>query len=362
VECWGDNQLGELGDGTMNASAHPVRVTGLEAARAISAGNHHACALLEGGSVRCWGSDQSGQLGDGIDAGASPGSSTHATAVVGLHGSAIAISAGQDFTCALLASGEVDCWGGGYNGELGDAAQTTSPIPVKVPGVEDAIAIGAGDYDACAVLASGEAVCWGDNMDEELGTSPCPGPINMTHYCPTAATPVPGVVGALGVAGGNLAACAWMSDGSAQCWGLNIGGYLGNGGGAVGTTWGPDAPGNVTGVSGAISITMGVDHACALTEAGSVMCWGQNHGGQIGNGSGVDAYVPVEVPGLAGMTAVAAGGDHTCAVAGGQTIYCWGADFHGEVGDIPADAGTCDDGVPGKVRCVTTPIVVPWTP
>jgi hypothetical protein len=172
----------------------------------------------------------------------------------------------------------------------------------------------------------------------------------------------PGLVGAAGVTVGNLAACGWMSDGSAQCWGLNIGGVLGNGGGATADTWGPDAPGTVTGLSGAIFVTMGGAHACAQTEAGSVMCWGQNHGGQIGNGSGVDAYVPVEVPGLVEVTAVAAGGDHTCAVAGGQTIYCWGADFHGEVGDVPADGGTCEDGVAGEVRCLTTPIVVPWTP
>jgi alpha-tubulin suppressor-like RCC1 family protein len=363
VECWGDNRDGELGDGTTNASARPVRVTGLERASAVSAGYDHACALLSDGSVRCWGSDEVGQLGDGIDLAASPGGpTTRATAVVGLHGSATAVSAGDCFTCALLASGEVDCWGGGYNGELGDSAQDNSSIPVKVPGVENAIAIGSGGLEACAVLASGEAVCWGDNMEGELGTSPCPGPINMTHYCPTAATPVPGVVGAAGVTAGNLAACAWMADGSAQCWGLNIGGYLGRGGSNVATTWGPYPSGTVVGVSAAISVTMGDDHACALTQGGTVMCWGENHGGQIGNGSGVDAYVPVEVPALAGVTAIAAGGDHTCAVAGGQTIYCWGADSYGEVGDASADGGTCDDGFSGKVRCVTTPVVVPWTP
>jgi hypothetical protein len=75
--------------------------------------------------------------------------------------------------------------------QLGDAAKTSSSSPVKVPGVENAIALGAGDYEACAVLASGEAVCWGDNMEGEIGTSPCPGPINMTHECPTARRPFP---------------------------------------------------------------------------------------------------------------------------------------------------------------------------
>jgi alpha-tubulin suppressor-like RCC1 family protein len=337
-------------------------VTGLEGAKAISAGYDHACAVLSDGSVRCWGSDQVGQLGDGVDLAGSPGSSTRSTTVVGLHGAAIAISAGEEFTCAVLASGDVDCWGGDFNGELGDAATTNRSTPIKVPGVENAIAIGAGIYQACAVLASGEAVCWGDNMEGELGTSPCPGPIGMTHYCPTPATPVPGIVGAAGVVAGNLAACAWMSDGSAQCWGSNFGGYLGNGGGDVANTWGPDAPGAVVGVKGAISVTMGLDHACALTESGSVMCWGENHGGQIGNGSGVDAYAPVEVPALAGMTAVAAGGDHTCAVAGGQTIYCWGAGFRGDAGEAITESGTCDAGFSGNVPCVATPIEVPWTP
>jgi hypothetical protein len=116
------------------------------------------------------------------------------------------------------------------------------------------------------------------------------------------------------VAVGNLAACAWMSDGSAKCWGLNIGGDLGNGGGALADTWGPDPPGIVTGLSGAMSVTMGSHHACAQTEAGRDVLGSE--------------------PRRADRQRL----------RGRRVRARRGARFS------------------GQVRCVTTPIVVPWTP
>jgi alpha-tubulin suppressor-like RCC1 family protein len=130
IKCWGGNSNGELGNGTTTASQAAVTVTGLSGATAVAAGAYHTCAVIAGGAVRCWGGNSSGQLGIGIigppDAG-TPGN------VVGLNG-AIAVSAGEDFSCAILSSGEVECWGTNIYGELGNGTTSSTPsaTPVEV--------------------------------------------------------------------------------------------------------------------------------------------------------------------------------------------------------------------------------------
>ena len=82
---------------------------------------------------------------------------------------ATAIATGGFFSCALLASGAVQCWGHGTNGELGDGSNSDSGIPVPVTGISTAVAITAGAYHACAVLRNGFVKCWGYNGDGALG-------------------------------------------------------------------------------------------------------------------------------------------------------------------------------------------------
>jgi alpha-tubulin suppressor-like RCC1 family protein len=361
VKCWGDNEYGQLGDGTMVDSASPTPVSGLTGVTAITAGSYHACALLSDQTARCWGADYDGQLGDGrvLYPGPPYGSSVP-VAVSSLRG-VVAISAGGDFTCALLSDRTVACWGKNYTGELGDVTGANSPTPVAVPGVHDAVAISAGYYGGCAALASGQVECWGDDKYGEIGAPACPPSANSSQWCPAPPGLVPGVSGAVG----NLSSCAWLANGTAQCWGSNIGGYLGNGGGADTTTWGPDPPGSVSNLTGVTALTLGQLQGCALTAWGSVLCWGENHVGQIGNGSGVDAYTPVAVPGLTDVTALGVGGDHACAVLSGQAIVCWGLDLEGELGQGGASVGVCKN--PGysaapTVPCATTPVSVSWSP
>ncbi len=358
VKCWGDNKYGQLGNGTAAASSTPVSVIGITGATALTAGFGHACALIADGTVQCWGSNSSGELGDGTLSQNTEVGSTLAVSVSDLS-DAVAVAAGTDFTCALRSAGTVVCWGDDFYGELGNTMVMVSPTPVAVAGLDHAIAIAAGYDSACAALASGGAICWGDNSEGQLGTPACPNPTpGATYWCPTPPVMVPGLGGVAGLATANFGTCSWQSGGAADCWGLDIGGYLGNGQGALATTWGPYPPGSLSNVSGVTAVTMGQFHGCALTASGTALCWGQNHAGQIGNGGGSDVYTPAAVGSLFDVTAIAAGGDHTCAIAAGTTLYCWGANSWGELGQ--ASAGTCDDGVAGTVPCTTTPAIVPW--
>ena len=177
VKCWGNNEYGQLGDGTYDNSPTPVDVVGLSSGvQAIAAGGEygaigHTCAVLLSGGMKCWGANELGQLGNGT----TDDSSTPVD-VVGLSSDVQAIAAGGIHTCAVLASGGVKCWGNNEYGQLGDGTTDDSYTPVDVVGLSSgvqAIAAG-GEYDAggehtCAVLASGGVKCWGDNGSGQLG-------------------------------------------------------------------------------------------------------------------------------------------------------------------------------------------------
>jgi len=155
VWCWGDNNRGQLGDGTAVYRSEPVMVQGLSAVQAVSATDFYSCALLEGGTVKCWGENTYGQLGDGTTIDRSV-----PVDVQGLSNVA-GISAGRETTCALLFDGTVACWG--------KSVGQNDLTPVSVPGVTGAVMVAAGDGHACALLRDGTVKCWGNNVYGQLG-------------------------------------------------------------------------------------------------------------------------------------------------------------------------------------------------
>jgi alpha-tubulin suppressor-like RCC1 family protein len=200
--------------------------------------------------------------------------------------------------CAILGpSGSVSCWGFNESGEIGIGGQTGvtiwSPTPVTLPGA--AVSIAAGESFTCAVIASGNVYCWGDNSWGQLGT---PGPGGTPGTSSTTPVQVPGVTGAAGVAAFSDFACAWLTNGNVQCWGDNTVGQLGNG------TLGVIAPpGNVVGpgavpLAGVMKVSTGGSHACAIRSDKSVACWGYSWNGQVGAGLVGIFQTPQQVQGL----------------------------------------------------------------
>lgn len=325
VSCWGYDGNGQLGDGAVGpdrASAAPV--TGLGAAAiAVTSHRQHSCVLLQGGAVRCWGSDANGQLGDGVVGGDQPNPSL----VSGLAGAAQSIAAGRFHTCAVLAGGRVQCWGGNASGQLGfGTAGADVPNPTDTsPPLLDASDITAGNLHTCAKRGNNDLWCWGDTRLGQLGDGTSE---------PSRATPA-AVIG-LGtdivhIEAGWQSVCARRTSGALACWGEDDDGQLGDG------TVGPDRPtvAAVTGISAASDLSAGGFSACAVVS-GAVQCWGGDTYGQLGDGTigpGPSA-APVAVQGLpAGITSVAVGGYHACALDGGGGVHCWGNDNTGQLGD-----------------------------
>lgn len=162
IRCWGRNREGQLGNGGTTNSATAVTVQGLGGrAIAIAAGFYHTCAVLESGSVRCWGNNEYGELGNGTTTAFGVANPTPVS-VSGIT-DAIAITAGRYFTCAMSANGTVRCWGDARDGQLANGATAGRvTTPFTVPGLPaPAIAVEANAQNPCAVLANGSVYCWG---------------------------------------------------------------------------------------------------------------------------------------------------------------------------------------------------------
>ncbi|MEX1254351.1 MAG: flexitail domain-containing putative surface protein [Dehalococcoidia bacterium] len=344
AKCWGENNFGELGDGTTTTRSLPGDVTGLTSGvAAIAGGDNHTCALTAGGGVKCWGRNNAGQLGDFtlLDR-------DEPVDVTNLTSGVVAIATGDNHTCAITTAGGVKCWGENNVGQLGDGSTTNHTIPVNVVGLSSGVAaIAAGGAHTCAVTTGGALKCWGFNGFGEVGDG------STTNR--TAPANVSGLgSGVAAVSLGSLHTCAVTDAGAVKCWGYNAFGQLGDD-----TTDDTTTPVGVSGLAtGAAGVAAGTIHTCALMSAGGVKCWGNNNNGQLGDATTTQSETPVSVSGLTGVAQVSAGGYHTCAAKSNAEARCWGHNTYGQLGDGTTDGSTTPVSVFGfGAKTLPTPTI-----
>ena len=210
VKCWGDNEFGQLGDGTLDFHPTPHDVTGLTSGVArISAGYFHVSALMTTGAAECWGYNQNGEVGDGTTT-----DRWTPVGVSGLGSGVSAVVAGAD-SCALTTSGAAKCWGDNILGQVGDGTTTDRLTPVGVAGLGSGVAaIAPGGLSA--ITTAGAAKCWayepGDGTTDQLS------PVGVT-----------GLSSGVAVLEGGSPRCAFTTAGALKCWGYNGTGAVGNG-------------------------------------------------------------------------------------------------------------------------------------
>ncbi len=319
VECWGGDVFGEVGDGNSGTPVpRPTIVAGLPGVKAVVSGPNHTCALETAGSVACWGDNVVGEVGNGSTFGGLPGTEpgmlvTTPVPVAGLSGPVMALATGgyrdePGDTCAVILGGAVECWGANLLG-IGPDPNAIAVAPTAVPGLTETTMVAQSTASACAVRANGQVACLG------LGPLGQPGQSSSSY----SATPVvvPGIAGAVAVAAGAFHACALLGAGTVACWGANTLGALGDG-----TVLESPTPVTLQGVSGAIAIAAAGFQTCALIADGTVKCWGG-----LANGS-----TPTVVPGLANALSVSVSTNGACAVVSGGRIKCWGDDGEGQLG------------------------------
>jgi len=352
VRCWGNNDFGQLGQGSTAflADKQPYEVPVIDvggSVTALAAGRDHTCALLTDGGVRCWGQNSQGELGLGNTTSQS-GKTPRTLGALKLGEKATAISSRLSNTCALLASKAVRCWGPNTSGELGLGdtlpwSETKTPDltgPVSLGGLAQAVSVGGGH--ACALLANGTVRCWGYGHFGELGLS---GTADIgDDELPSASgnaglVPLPNGRTAVSLSVGQIHSCALMDNGFVQCWGDNSDGALGllhfdN----IGDDESPAAWGQTLVGTAVSSVASGEYHTCALYAAdGALRCWGYNAFGQLGQSDITHKSVPSQLTAVAfggGLTAkvVAGGLNHTCVVLSDGQVRCWGNNDSGQLG------------------------------
>jgi hypothetical protein len=304
VQCWGNNDYGQLGNGTYTGSNIRVDVTGLLGATTIVAGGNHTC-VLSGSDVWCWGQNSSGQLGDGTTA--------DRNVPVKVLSGVVDITAGYDFTCATLLNGEAMCWGNNDKGQVASGGQAVYPSPTLAKLMSGLSQIDAGRNKNCGLTPAGLIRCVSGSTSEELGE---PSATNLNV--------------AVNRFGPSVIA---LND-----QGVPIQFLYGE-------------PRMVNQLSAVQDIDSGFGHICALQSTGSVECWGANNYGQLGNNSKDRSADPIAVENLFSAWQLAVGRNHTCVmtvtnVPGDPGIQCWGLNTDGQLGD-----GTYETSlVPVKVK------------
>jgi len=319
ARCWGANDDGQVGDGTMTVRPTPVPVIGLPARiKAIAVGYYHTCALSSAGAAYCWGGNDHGQLGDGtlVDR-------SKPVPVTGLPSGIKEIGIGGDHTCAITEAGKALCWGDNSYGQLGDGTTTDRLTPVQVVSLPTGAAeLAVGAVHNCVRTTAGKVVCWGYNGDGQLGDGS-----TVDKHTPAQVLGVQSNVVTIDT--GAYHSCALLKNGTAKCWGSNDTGRLGDG-----TTTNRLAPAKVKNLpSDVTDISAGFAHSCARTASGNVRCWGHNGFSELGDGSTTDSLTAVAVAGLSNAIEIDTSYAHTCATRRTGAIACWGYNGGAQLGD-----------------------------
>jgi alpha-tubulin suppressor-like RCC1 family protein len=321
--CWGENSLGELGDGTTETRPRPTVVAGLDGVAQVAVTDGLSCARRADGTVACWGGfvptplpqpDTCGgghrfypcarhplavpELTDVVDLALARGTGCvrrrdgsvwcwgRGDARPGWHpaalGPATALFVDDERSCALHKDGAVVCVGANYDGQLGDGTLENRAQPVAVRGVR-AVELALGRLHACARLATGAVWCWGHNYGGELGDG-------KGGVARPSAGPVVGLLPARALVARHHRTCTISADATVWCWGGNILGALGRD-----DVGGSATPVQVPGLDHVQALALDIFHACALRADGGLRCWGSDRFGQLGDGATADHRGPVAV-------------------------------------------------------------------
>jgi alpha-tubulin suppressor-like RCC1 family protein len=262
----------------------------------------------------------------------------------------------------------VHCWGDDRAGQLADNGQrASSSVPVSIAIPRDVVQVSA-SLGICALLGDSTVTCWGRYVPGgAISTRKIVGLVGVAAMAPrfddhvcvlmndgsvrcwdSPETPFTiaglGPASTLAVAVGFGTSCALLADHTVVCWGDNSDGQLGDGGAEQESS----VPVPVSGLTGVVGVAMSSSYACATKSDGTAMCWGNNESGTLGNGMTLDSNVPVPVSALTNVIGIAPAQDHACAQLADGTFACWGANLHGGLGVSPS-----------MTPSSTTPIVVP---
>jgi alpha-tubulin suppressor-like RCC1 family protein len=321
--AWGQNNSGQLGNGTITNTSSPVTVAGGGINWKQVAGRHsHAVAIKTDGTLWTWGYNSVGQLGDNTTTNrSSPGT----TVVGGTNWKQV--SASYVFTAAVKTDGTLWTWGYNAKGQLGDGTTTSRTSPVTTAGGgTNWKQVSCGDYHVAAVKTDGTLWAWGNGYSNygQLGDG-------TTTSRTSPVTTAGGGTNWKQVSCGYNHTAAIKTDGTLWVWGRNDYGQLGNS--TITNTSSPITP-----ISGEATnwkqVSCGYRFTLAIKTDGTLWAWGKNNVGQLGNSTITNTSSPI-TPISAGTNwkQVSCGYDYTTAIKTDGTLWTWGNNTTGQLGD-----------------------------
>jgi YD repeat-containing protein len=334
---------------TASASQNKAAVAAPTGVIDIWGGAVESIALRSDGTVWTWGWGEFGLLGNGhglsmMDP-STAGDSNIPFQVLGPGGighfnSIVAIAGGERHNVALDSNGEVWTWGWNYFGQLGSgiscpgdfntaiyATDCESTTPVKIPGFANVKAIASRGYHTLALKNDGTVWAWGYNAHGRLGDG-----TTTDQHSPVQVVGLTGHGGVTAISGGGDVNVALMADHTLMAWGRNFKGEIGNGTADPSDIgqWTAVSVSQSTGLTNVAQVATGWSHVVALASDGTVWTWGNNDGGELGNGTTISSNVPIQVQGLSNVVGVSAGDGSTVVLKADGAVWAWGLIRHGD--------------------------------
>jgi alpha-tubulin suppressor-like RCC1 family protein len=310
--AWGDNEAGQLGDGTLTERHAPVLI-GYNYAF-VAAGVLASYGIKTDGTLWAWGDNSHGQLGDGT--------TINRTSPVEIGDGFQSVATTWGSTVGLKRDGTLWSWGQNTNGVLGNGTlgdNIIQPSPKQI-GVGFS-AIAAGNGHVLALKPDGSLWAWGNNSDGQIGT----GDLNTIDY----AAPTYIGAGYISIAAGEYFSLALKPDGTLWGWGTNARGQLGQG---STTTLSYSRPTRIPG-SNYSAIATDSFHVTALKTDGSLWTWGSGPYGALGDGSTGQVNSPEQIG--TGYWKLSSGGGNNVgfALRLDGSLWAWGNNYKGDLGD-----------------------------
>jgi alpha-tubulin suppressor-like RCC1 family protein len=350
---WGSNTDGVLGRGGSGSIPSPVSGTGVLAGKtvvavstgvqkALSSGVRHVLALCSDGTVVAWGNNSYGQLGTGQSFSSTAPVTVDQTGVLAGK-TVVAVSAGDRYSLALCSDGTMAAWGEKYGpaDDYGNKQNSSVPVMLAMAGAlegKTVVRISAGIRHCVALCSDGALVSWGMNNNWQLGDG-----TNTAADMPVAVDMTGVLAGksVISIAAGDEFTLVLSSDGKLVSWGSNSYGQLGRVSNS--TTRGPGAVNDTGALSGKIvdSMSVGGGYCLARCSDGTVVGWGNNNTGQLGNGTTTSSSVPVAIEGFGlsnGRTvkSLATGDSYSLALCSDGRVLGWGSNNKLQLGIDPA--------------------------